>query len=284
MAALLWPDEDDYGSDDELVLVHERPSGGLGGFASVSIRPRADACESEPCAYLEGWWVDADLRRQGVGRALVAAAERWAIERGFGELGSDALLENTDSAAAHLALGFERVEQIQTFRKKLSSAPIRAVPEQGFEGGCDCRRVRYRMTSEPMFVHCCHCRWCQRETGASFALNAMIEIARLSFLAALPIRVHTPSASGKGQDIFRCPSCRVALYSHYAGAGERVAFVRVGTLDQPDRFPPDVHIFTSTKQPWVVLPAGVPAFAEYYDREKVWPKDKLERRRIVLGL
>jgi hypothetical protein len=121
-------------------------------------------------------------------------------------------------------------------------------------------------------------------TGASFALNAMIETSRLAFPAALPVRIHTPSASGKGQEIFRCPSCRVALYSHYAGAGDKVAFIRVGTLDDPDRFPPDVHIFTSTKQPWVVLPTGVPAFSDYYDRNQLWPKDKLERRRIALGL
>lgn len=146
------------------------------------------------------------------------------------------------------------------------------------EGGCTCRTVRYRITSDPLFVHCCHCRWCQRETGASFALNALIETGRVQLLQGTPETVDTPSASGRGQKILRCPVCRVALWSHYAGAGTRVAFVRVGTLDDPDRFPPDIHIFTASKQRWVVLPSGVPAVEEYYDRAQYWPGDSLERR------
>jgi len=150
------------------------------------------------------------------------------------------------------------------------------------EGGCDCKAVRYRMETKPLFVNCCHCRWCQRETGASFALNAMIETDRLTVLAATPEMVDTPSNSGKGQKIARCPKCRLALWSHYAGAGPVVAFVRVGTLDDPDACPPDIHIFTSTKQPWVVLPAGTPAMPEYYDREKYWPRESLERRKAYM--
>ena len=130
-----------------------------------------------------------------------------------------------------------------------------------FDGGCTCRAVRYRMTSAPLFVHCCHCRWCQRETGASFALNAMIEADRVVLLAGEPQIVDTPSNSGKGQRITRCPTCRIALWSNYAGAGDAVRFVRVGTLDEPDRLPPDIHIFTASKQPWVVLPPGAPAVA-----------------------
>jgi hypothetical protein len=153
---------------------------------------------------------------------------------------------------------------------------------ESFEGGCDCREVRYRMTSAPLFVHCCHCRWCQRETGASFALNAMIESSRLELLAGEPERVDTPSNSGKGQKIARCPKCRIALWSHYAGAGEAVSFVRVGTLDDPDRFPPDIHIFTASKQPWVVIPPGARAVAEYYDRKKEWPAESLARRDALL--
>ena len=130
-----------------------------------------------------------------------------------------------------------------------------------FDGGCDCRTLRYRMTSGPMFVHCCHCRWCQRESGSAFALNALIEADRVQLLTGVPEMVDTPSASGRGQRIARCPSCRVAVWSHYAGAGDAASFVRVGTLDEPDRLPPDVHIFTSTRQPWVRLPEGAPAFA-----------------------
>jgi hypothetical protein len=151
------------------------------------------------------------------------------------------------------------------------------------EGGCDCRHVRYRVRTEPLFVHCCHCRWCQRETGASFALNAMIEADRVELLQGIPEVINTPSNSGKGQKIARCPVCRIALWSNYAGAGDAVRFVRVGTLDEPDRLPPDIHIFTSSKQPWVVLPPGMPAVAEYYDREKHWPAASLERRRALLA-
>ena len=150
------------------------------------------------------------------------------------------------------------------------------------EGGCDCKAVRYRMATAPLFVHCCHCRWCQRETGSAFALNAMIEADRVVSLGIAPEYVVTPSASGAGQTIVRCPHCRIAVWSHYAGAGPVVAFVRVGTLDAPDALPPDIHIFTTSKQPWVVIPAGTPAVAEYYDREKHWPAKSLARREAIL--
>ena len=152
------------------------------------------------------------------------------------------------------------------------------------EGGCDCRTVRYRLQSSPLFVHCCHCRWCQRESGASFALNAMIEADRVTELGQPPELVQTPSASGAGQLIARCPQCKVAVWSHYAGAGPVLKFVRVGTLDDPDLLPPDIHIFTVSKQPWVVLPEGVPAVPEYYDREKYWPESSKARRRAILPL
>jgi hypothetical protein len=155
--------------------------------------------------------------------------------------------------------------------------------ERRWEGGCDCRLVRYRMTGRPLFVHCCHCRWCQRESGASFALNAMIEADRVEVLGAAPEIVDTPSASGKGQRIARCPRCRVAVWSNYAGAGELVRFVRVGTLDDPDAFPPDIHIFTASKQPWVVIPPGAAAVPEYYDRKAHWPADSLARRDALLA-
>jgi len=149
------------------------------------------------------------------------------------------------------------------------------------EGGCDCRAVRYRMTSRPLFVHCCHCRWCQRESGASFALNAMIEAERVELLTREPEVVDTPSESGIGQKISRCPICRIALWSNYGGNGEWVRFVRVGTLDDPDRLPPDIHIFTASKQPWVVLPAGTPTVEEYYDATRYWSPESLERRKLL---
>jgi len=151
------------------------------------------------------------------------------------------------------------------------------------QGGCDCREIRYQLDGPPLFVHCCHCRWCQRESGASFALNAMIEADRVTLLSGVPEVVDTPSASGKGQRVARCPTCRIALWSNYAGAGPRVHFVRVGTLDEPDHLPPDVHIFTSTKQPWVVLPEGVPAVPVYYDRRQLWPAGSLTRLEALLA-
>lgn len=143
---------------------------------------------------------------------------------------------------------------------------------ESFEGGCTCRQVRYRMASRPLFVHCCHCRWCQREFGAAFALNAMIEAARLTVLAGEVTVVETPSASGRGQRISRCPRCLVALWSNYSG-----------TLDNPDLLPPDIHIFTASKQPWLVLPPGTPAVPEYYDREVHWPRESLARREALLS-
>jgi len=149
------------------------------------------------------------------------------------------------------------------------------------EGGCDCRHIRYQLTSAPLIVHCCHCRWCQRASGASFALNAVIEADRVRHLAAEPELIDTPSASGKGQKIARCPHCRTAVWSNYAGSGPRMRFVRVGTLDDPDRFAPDVHIFTATKQPWVVLPPDALAVPEFYDYQDVWHADSLARLRVL---
>jgi hypothetical protein len=153
---------------------------------------------------------------------------------------------------------------------------------ESFEGKCTCGFVRYRMKSRPLFVNCCHCTWCQRETGSAFVLNAMIEADRVELLAGEPMVVDTPSNSGKGQKISRCPKCHVALWSNYAGAGSAVRFVRVGTLLEPGRLPPDIHIFTSTKQPWVVIPPGTPSVPEYYDRKQYWPKESLERREAML--
>ncbi|MGB9429739.1 MAG: GFA family protein [Gammaproteobacteria bacterium] len=145
-------------------------------------------------------------------------------------------------------------------------------------GGCDCRTIRYRLETEPLFVHCCHCRWCQRETGSAFVLNALIEPDRVTLISGEPEIVDTPSASGKGQKIARCPKCRIAVWSNYSGAGPAFRFVRVGTLDEPDHLPPDIHIFTSSKQPWVILPPGMPAVPEYYDRKQYWPAESLARR------
>lgn len=149
------------------------------------------------------------------------------------------------------------------------------------EGGCTCGAVRYRIDRPPMMVHCCHCRWCQRETGTAFALNALVERAAITLLQGTPETVMVPSASGKGQRIVRCPSCRVALWSHYPGGGDAIAFVRVGTLDAPDRCPPQVHIYTSSRQPWVVLADTAPVFDAFYDPAEVWSPQARERYRAA---
>ncbi len=144
------------------------------------------------------------------------------------------------------------------------------------EGGCTCGAVRYRMKAAPMMVHCCHCRWCQRETGSAFVINAIVETSNLD-VTGETVTVDTPSASGKGQKIVRCPACRVALWSHYARRGRALAFVRAGTLDDPSAVTPDVHIFTSTRLDWVTLPQDVQSFSEFYDVPKVWPPHALAR-------
>ncbi len=151
------------------------------------------------------------------------------------------------------------------------------------KGRCTCGGVSYELTTAPMIVHCCHCRHCQRETGSAFVINALIESERLQVEGTVEL-VLTPSESGRGQEIARCPSCRIALWSHYPTAGRRSSFVRVGTLDEPAACPPDVHIFTRSKQPWVGLPADTPTFADFYpSREEVWSAAAMERWHAMMA-
>lgn len=145
-------------------------------------------------------------------------------------------------------------------------------------GGCDCGHVRYRIMRSPIFVHCCHCSWCQRESGAAFALNAMLESSEIELLENQPKLIDTPSPSGRGQQVARCPKCQIAVWSHYAGLGELLSFIKVGTLDEVNQMPPDIHIFTSSKQDWLVLPEdGIPVYENYYDRKALWDVEQLER-------
>jgi hypothetical protein len=143
------------------------------------------------------------------------------------------------------------------------------------EGGCSCGAVRYRLTSDPLFVHCCHCLNCQRQTGSAFAVNVLIEADRVELLAGEPEPVRVPRSAGTYQRIFRCPACQVAVYSTYTRS--TVRFVRAGTLDDPSGVEPDVHIYVRSKAPWVELPASTPAFRSYYDTEKLWPATSLQR-------
>ena len=144
-------------------------------------------------------------------------------------------------------------------------------------GGCACGALRYRLRDAPMFVNCCHCTWCQRESGSAFAVNAVIETDRIEIEGPVE-SAHLPTASGKGQELRRCGACKGVVYSHFGGAGPAIAILKVGTLDHPALCPPEAHIYTSTKLPWVVLPEDVPVFAEYYRMKEVWPAKALARR------
>lgn len=148
-------------------------------------------------------------------------------------------------------------------------------------GGCSCGSVKYRLARAPMFVHCCHCSWCQRESGSAFAVNALIESFFVELLQGAVDTIEMPSNSGAGQKIVRCARCKSALWSHYGAAKDKVAFVRVGTLDNPDLCPPDIHIYTSTKQGWVALTDQAPITEEYYRRSSYWPEESLLRYRTV---
>ena len=150
------------------------------------------------------------------------------------------------------------------------------------EGGCACGAVRYRLGTAPMFVHCCHCCDCQRQTGSAFVINALIETDRIRLLSGAPVPVPVPTDSGRPHHVHRCPACQTAMWSDYGGR-PALRFVRVGTLDDAAALSPDVHIFTRSKLAWVGLPPAVPAFAAYYDPNALWPAASLERRRAILG-
>jgi hypothetical protein len=152
-----------------------------------------------------------------------------------------------------------------------------------WEGGCACGAVRYSFDVAPLYVHACHCTSCQVETGGAFAVNAMIETDRLSVIKGEPVKVVTPSESGRGQTIARCPQCFVALWSHYGGLGDKAAFVRVGTLDERAGIRPDMHIFTRSKAPWFEIPKDAKAVDVYYDTRAEWPAESLARRKAMLG-
>ena len=145
----------------------------------------------------------------------------------------------------------------------------------GREGGCACGAVRYRLASDPLVTHCCHCTSCQRQTGSAFVINLVIEADRVELLGVEPQPVDVPRDDGSTQRIFRCPTCQVAVYSHYGSPDIR--YVRGGTLDLPSTIEPDVHIFTRSKLPWVALPESAPAYEAFYELKDVWPAASRER-------
>jgi hypothetical protein len=148
------------------------------------------------------------------------------------------------------------------------------------EGGCTCGHVRYQVAANPLIVHGCHCRGCQQNSGSAFAINALYEADRVTLLSGEVEEISVPTPSGTGQDIARCSKCKVAVWSNYNMGGplrKFVRFIRVGTLDDPDQFPPDVHIYTCSKQPWVILPTEDRSFDESYAFKDVWSPKSLER-------
>ena len=153
--------------------------------------------------------------------------------------------------------------------------------ERPREGGCACGAVRYRLRSEPLFVHCCHCLNCQRQTGSAFVINLLIESDRVELLGEEPKPIEAPREDGSAQRIYRCPTCQVAVFSEYGRPD--VWFVRGGTLDEPASVTPDVHIYTRSKVGWITLPGSTPAFDAYYDRHDLWPRASLERLDALRG-
>jgi len=147
------------------------------------------------------------------------------------------------------------------------------------DGGCTCGHVRYRVASEPMIVHCCHCRGCQKNSGSSFALNALYEADRVELISGDVEEVTVPTPSGTGQIITRCSNCKVAVWSNYnmGGLRERIRFIRVGTLDDPDQLTPDVHIHTCSKQPWVLLPMEDRRVEVMYEFKATWSPESMKR-------
>ena len=149
------------------------------------------------------------------------------------------------------------------------------------EGGCSCGAVRYRLTDEPLFVHCCHCLNCQRQTGSAFVINALIESDRVELTAGRPDAVDVPRDDGSTQRVYRCPDCQIAVFSEYTRP--EIWFVRAGTLDDPATVEPDVHIYTRSKVPWVTIPDGVPAYDVYYDTKQLWPEDSYARLKRAMS-
>ena len=155
------------------------------------------------------------------------------------------------------------------------------MPDDLHMGGCSCGRVRYRLSDTPLIVHACHCRMCQRLSGSTNAVNVLIEAEKVRLESGEITEREALTPSGHGQVIARCSTCHVAVWSEYRVfskmSGVATRFVRAGTLDRPDRFPPDVHIYTDTMQPHFQTTSGIPKFGQFYSLAQVWPKTSLDR-------
>ena len=150
------------------------------------------------------------------------------------------------------------------------------------EGRCKCGSTTYVMKDKPLITHCCHCSECQTLTGSAFVLNAIIESDRVE-VSGETTDVTLPTPSGHGQVVTSCAQCGTTIYSAYMSRKGKLLYVRVGTLDNPAACPPDVHIFTSTKLPWVTLSDEVPGYENFYDFPGSWPLDSRQRWKQPFG-
>lgn len=144
-----------------------------------------------------------------------------------------------------------------------------------YEGGCSCRKIRYRVNADPLIVHACHCRQCQRVTGSAFVMNALVEKSEVKLMSGEVVKHHFADTI---HTAFFCPDCATYVWSEYkSGRFDDCWFIRVGTLDEPDRVPPSVHIFTESKQPWVIIPEDAPKFERFYQIGDVWKQSSIDR-------
>jgi len=155
--------------------------------------------------------------------------------------------------------------------------------EGALKGQCSCGEVQFEMTEKPLFVHACHCTNCQRQSGSAHALNGMIEAKYINLLSGQPEGAEVATGSGQGQTIYRCPTCKIGLWSVYAAASDKFFFVRIGTLEDPGSYPPDINIFTKSKQPWVPLMPDIPATEGYYDAKELWSQEALARMKAAVS-
>lgn len=144
-----------------------------------------------------------------------------------------------------------------------------------FEGSCSCSKLQFRLNAEPLIVHACHCRQCQRITGSAFVMNALIKKDEVERLTGDTACVKFP---GTCHTAYYCLECATYVWSEYkSGRFNGCWFVRVGTLKEPDRWPPSVHIFTESKQPWMTIPEDVPSYRKFYKIKDTWSKNSIDR-------
>jgi hypothetical protein len=154
--------------------------------------------------------------------------------------------------------------------------PTTRVIEDLIDGGCACGAVRYRLLKPPLFVHCCHCTRCQRESGTAYVAHGMIERANLEWDGEVTA-VRLPTDSKTRHEIVHCAACLTPLWGQHGRQPSVMVYLKVGTFDAPERCPPNAHIFVRSKLAWVAINPDIPQFARYYNAAKVWPQESLER-------